>query len=534
MHARGTLTLALILLLGSSVPLLGQQRCNSDYLLFVSCGNKIMLASPEPVQAGQFGLLYDPASIAITGVSPAGALAALDCPENGKKGPGYLEVVLDADATGCDSSGVGVTVGWLNTVSGDPAQCEIPASPEGQEIFELEIDVLNRPAETSLCLADCVAPYSGGPVTETRIVVNGQSLTPCKNCYTLYLEEIFQRGDSNGDEQIDVGDAIIILSYLFGPETPKCLDALDVNDDGDIDIGDAIRLLTYLFRGPPAPPPPFPEPGFDPTNDALDCKEYSNMGVTGPCLGADYALLVARAIEEPGLSFRSINSFGYAEFVQDQTGIVLVLLPGGTFEMGSSNGASDERPVHNVTIVPFLISKYEVTQKVWQQVMGSNPSEFQGENLPVEMVTWDECKDFCNRTSLLLPSEAQWEYACRGGTITDFYFGSDSSLLGEYAWFEDNSQGHTHPVGEKKPNPFGLYDMYGNVYEWCEDVWHSSYDAAPDDGSAWMEGGDQEKHVVRGECWYGGTRTTRSADRYTRPGDTGTHGGGFRPVLRVP
>lgn len=160
----------------------------------------------------------------------------------------------------------------------------------------------------------------------------------------------------------------------------------------------------------------------------------------------------------------------------------LVSLPGGSFTMGSASGTDDEKPPHLVQLSAFSIGKYEVTQAQWIAVMGTNPSYFKGDgNLPVEMVSSDQVAEFCQRLSqatgynFRLPTEAEWEYACRAGTNTDYSFGDNKDLIGEYAWFYDNSGGKTHPVGTKKPNSFNLYDMHGNVWEWCSDWYLQNY-----------------------------------------------------------
>ncbi len=158
--------------------------------------------------------------------------------------------------------------------------------------------------------------------------------------------------------------------------------------------------------------------------------------------------------------------------------IALVSVPAGTFEMGSSNGDTDERPVHRVTITkPFLMGQYEVTQGQWKAVMGTNPSKFTGnDDLPVETVAWEDCQEFVRRLNAKagggwrLPTEAEWEYACRAGTMGDY-----SGDLAAMAWYERNSGRRTHPVGQKQPNAWGLYDMHGNVLEWCQDWYDENY-----------------------------------------------------------
>jgi formylglycine-generating enzyme required for sulfatase activity len=173
--------------------------------------------------------------------------------------------------------------------------------------------------------------------------------------------------------------------------------------------------------------------------------------------------------------------------------------------------------------------------------MGNNPSKFkspQSRNLPVETVSWHDAIEFCRRLSMEtgrkfdLPSEAQWEYACRAGSKGAYCFGSDKTLLGKYAWYEENSKGETHAVGTLACNRWGLYDMHGNVWEWCLDSWHPSYEAAPNDGSAW-EPDSGPQRLLRGGSLYDSARHCRSANRL--PNDLRHRGDniGFR-VLAVP
>ncbi|HUJ10863.1 MAG TPA: formylglycine-generating enzyme family protein [Verrucomicrobiae bacterium] len=162
----------------------------------------------------------------------------------------------------------------------------------------------------------------------------------------------------------------------------------------------------------------------------------------------------------------------------------LVLIRSGSFTMGANRSTTGvERPAHKVTITkPFYLGKYEVTQEQWQQIMGSNPSQFKGTKNPVEQVTWNECQAFLAKlkaraagTEFCLPSEAQWEYACRAGSTGEYCYGNGVASLGDYAWYSGNSGGTTHPVGEKQPNAWGLYDMHGNVEEWCADWYGDRY-----------------------------------------------------------
>jgi formylglycine-generating enzyme required for sulfatase activity len=209
----------------------------------------------------------------------------------------------------------------------------------------------------------------------------------------------------------------------------------------------------------------------------------------------------------------------------------MVLVPAGSFKMGSDNG--DEKPVHDVTISQaFYMGKYEVTQAQWQAVMGSNPSNFKGDNLPVEQVSWDEAIAFIARLNAQkdgyiyrLPTEAEWEYACRAGTTGDF-----AGNLDAMAWYDKNSGGKTHDVGAKIPNAFGLFDMHGNVWEWCQDWYHASYIGAPGDGSAWLSGGEQKSRVLRGGSWSSYATYLRSAYRSRITPDYRGSTFGFRVV----
>jgi formylglycine-generating enzyme required for sulfatase activity len=235
------------------------------------------------------------------------------------------------------------------------------------------------------------------------------------------------------------------------------------------------------------------------------------------------------------------------------------LLPGGTFTMGDGNEA------HKVTLTQaFELGVYEVTQEQYEKVMGTNRSRYKGLQNPVEMVSWNAAVEFCRKLSELpaekkagyvyrLPTEAEWEYACRAGTKTTYSFGDSDSELGDYAWFGDNSGDQqidalniwntdednyfdrlsenncrTHPVGGKKPNPWGLYDMHGNVYEWCQD-WYGGYPSGSVTDPTGAASGSYR--VLRGGSWSPISDYCRSAFRYWYSPDLRYYGLGFR-VLR--
>ena len=232
--------------------------------------------------------------------------------------------------------------------------------------------------------------------------------------------------------------------------------------------------------------------------------------------------------EGPGVGSCWENETPGATCKEDTTGMEFVFVPGGCFQMGSNNGDSDEKPAHKVCLEGFWMGKYEVTQAQWENIMGENPSHFKGEDRPVETVSWNDAQAFLKKLNanpshsplnqggqrgvFRLPSEAEWEYTARAGTQTAYAFGDDPARLGDYAWFDDNSGNKTHPVGQKKPNAFGLYDMHGNVWEWVADTWHNNYGGAPTDGSVW-DSGDSDWRVLRGGSWYNNAKDLRCAVR---------------------
>ncbi len=205
-----------------------------------------------------------------------------------------------------------------------------------------------------------------------------------------------------------------------------------------------------------------------------------------------------------------------------------------SFTMGSKTGPAAEQPAHEVTLrCDFAVCKYEVTQELYQVATGRNQSRWKGPRNSVEMVSWDEANEFCRRATtelrqrkllrddeeMRLPSEAEWEYLCRAGTTTAFSFGDHAGALTDFAWFTGNARGNDPPVGAKKPNPWGFYDLHGYVWEWCSDVWHPDYKDAPTDGSP--RRADQAKErVLRGGAWTTTADQCRSAFRGHRPAET--------------
>ncbi|MFN8303370.1 MAG: formylglycine-generating enzyme family protein [Saprospiraceae bacterium] len=220
----------------------------------------------------------------------------------------------------------------------------------------------------------------------------------------------------------------------------------------------------------------------------------------------------------------------------------MVYVPGDTFRMGSPKGApgafDDESPDHDVTVSSFFIGRFLVTQAFWKAVMkGENPSFFKGDERPVEQVSWDRItKEFLpaleNLTGIAfrLPTEAEWEYAARGGPYhKDGLLYAGSNKLKEVGWFDENSHLETKPVGLKRPNQLGLYDMSGNVWEWVQDQWHGNYNGAPEDGSAWEDQkGEGVVRVIRGGSYWGAARSCRAASRFLNHPAGDARGHGFR------
>lgn len=255
--------------------------------------------------------------------------------------------------------------------------------------------------------------------------------------------------------------------------------------------------------------------------------------------------LYSQKKEQPLFSFIGVHKYecsGFTnevkEYKHNATGMEFVLIPGGTFEMGSAEGEENEAPVHTVTVKSFLMAKYPCTQAQWLAVMKSKP--WQGElleqrkqwyktyygvnlgtytedndNNPATWIDWNECQEFCAYTGLSLPTEEQWEYACRAGSSMPYCFGNEIEKLGEYAWYMNNTwdkgEQYAHAVGQKLPNAFGLYDMHGNIWEWCQNEYYENYKNIdlPKTNTTFS----LSSHVIRGGCFYNQASDARSSSR---------------------
>ena len=251
----------------------------------------------------------------------------------------------------------------------------------------------------------------------------------------------------------------------------------------------------------------------------------------------------------------------FFEKLEDDISLEMVLIPGGSFEMGAAENelesSEDELPQHLVTVPTFFMGRYPVTQAQWRAVaalpqeeitLETDPSNFKGDDRPVEKVNWHEAVEFCQRLSkktgrdYRLPSEAEWEYACRAGTKTPFHVGETittdlANYDGNYVYGKGTKgeyREETTPVGQfGVANNFGLCELHGNVWEWCADPWHSNYENTPTDGSVWEAGGDDSYRIIRGGSWSSDPGDCRSAYRRCSTPDDRSGSVGFRVVCAV-
>lgn len=238
-------------------------------------------------------------------------------------------------------------------------------------------------------------------------------------------------------------------------------------------------------------------------------KSASGTGSVSPTVGTSTYTPNIKTYTANGVSFQMVE------------------VRGGTFQMGAtsvqgSDAENVEKPVHSVKLSSYYIGKTEVTQALWKAVMGSNPSYFKGDNLPVETVSWEDCQDFIARLNDLtgkrfrLPTEAEWEYAARGGSMSRGTKYSGANSLDNCGWYSDNSGGKTHPVATKQANELGIYDMSGNVWEWCSD-WYGSYCSNSQTNPTGPSSGSYR--VLRGGSWRSGAGCRTSSRDYYAPGN---------------
>ncbi len=260
--------------------------------------------------------------------------------------------------------------------------------------------------------------------------------------------------------------------------------------------------------------------------------------------GATDELMEIIRQNSPSLSTISSKQGSISKTFINSIGMEFVLIPSGSFVMGSPTseiGRKDDESRHRVTISKsFYLGKYEVTQGHWKAIMGISPGgmselgqEFFGDNKPVVRVSWEETQDFIRKLNakgeglFRLPTEAEWEYAARAGSTARYSFGNNENLLDDYAWYSDNAGGKTHEVGGKKPNAWGLYDIHGNVWEWCQD-WYGTYSTSAQTDPTGAT--NSSVRVNRGGSWYDNAGNLRSAVRDNYSPSARNYGLGFRLI----
>ncbi|MGE3165610.1 MAG: SUMF1/EgtB/PvdO family nonheme iron enzyme [Planctomycetota bacterium] len=357
----------------------------------------------------------------------------------------------------------------------------------------------------------------------------------------------FVRGDANGDAIVNLSDPIQVLSYLFGGGSGTCLDGADASDDGAVNLLDPILTLAYLFTGGPPLPAPFPGCGTDPTTDGLDCA------LAPIACGSSY----------PGLTLVGKNPQGYLEYTLDlDPSVVLILIPGGTFAMGQE--LTNGQPVHAVTLSPYFLAKYEITNAQYRTFCDATltpypPSpnccglpldHFTNPNYadhPVVMVSWNELtssRGYLDWAGLVLPTEAQWEFAARGVEGRSYPWGEDSPAVGSVyrangCWGYDcgSSDGwvYTSPVNaspfDQYPGPHGTLGQAGNVWEWCHD-WLELYGPDPETDPVGPAVGTAR--AIRGGGWFLFAFHLQSANRYSFSPNTRHTYVGLRPARPFP
>ncbi len=320
-----------------------------------------------------------------------------------------------------------------------------------------------------------------------------------------------------------------------------------------LDLGNGVKLELVLIpagkfmMGTP-PPTPVDETGFS----KKIARGQFGLAVSGGALLVLLGFVLVQAIRKrrrPQVSLGLLLLVTVAtggcvlsglHWRQSANGLQAARLEYTAAEARFKSADEREKPAHTVTLTqPVYIGKYDVTQEHYQAVIGTNPSQFKGKDNPVEMVSWDDTQVFCKKLTeqtkqtVRLPTEAEWEYSCRAGTTTAYHSGDAEADLGRVAWYDGNSKNTTHPVGQKEPNKFGLYDMHGNVWQWCQDLWDENYYAksstenpqGPDHGAA---------RLLRGGSWGYSPLYCRSASRFGNGPDYRSYNFGFRVVVVVP
>lgn len=396
------------------------------------------------------------------------------------------------------------------------------------------IEVAEQPAKPEP--TDTARPATGEPVAEPPPVakeISAPSIQPEPGKPSLALPE-----DAKPEAPINAAEPAPPMARATQPKT-----APPVIKEPKIDV--------------PTPPPKAPPPQTKPRQQNQPRPAAKEAGPALPAPAYIAPAPQGKSEERPAAA--KPRDASPRKKVTNSIGMEFVLIPASpaAFTMGSRLGIEElirrfggseamykpEKPSRAVMIErPFYLQTTPVTQGQWQRVMGDQPSSFRdcGEDCPVEMVSWDDAQRFINRLNQMesqagyrLPSEAEWEYAARAGSESEYFFGNDAAKLGEFAWYSANSGNRPHAVAQKKSNAWGLHDLAGNVWEWLEDDWHAGYDGAPSGGSAWTGTPRGAMRVVRGGGWGVTARYCRSSTRYYGNPTARTSHVGFRLARSV-
>lgn len=479
----------------------------------------------------------------------AGNFRSSAFPRGGRGELVLIDFGISKQVTGSLMSQVGTTVG---TPGYSPMEQMRGQVFPGSDLYSLGITCLRL---LTHCLPkvdgsdDLYDPINGGWMWRKRLPAGTKISTELANILDKLIQDYLKNRYQSADEVIKA------LNLYSLPPQPQS-------------VNGGQRDLNYLRAkgGQVAINPPLTLSGKINSNVSVNPREKSNTNLP-PNKASERIAPVKSTFEfqvvtiDKGGKQSNIKS-GKAAFFEEHLGsstvLEMVSVPGGTFLMGSPNdrGDSDEKPQHPVTLASFYIGKFPVTQAQWAAVaalpevkifLNPDAARFKGPNRPVENVSWYEAVEFCARLSrktgkrYRLPSEAQWEYACRGGTQTQFHFGE--TMTSELANYNGNSnyaeapkgvyRFQTTDVGSFQPNAFGLYDFHGNVWEWCADAWHNNYNGAPADGSVWQSDGDSSLRLLRGGSWNDHSPNCGSACRLRYQANCKASIVGFRVVLSV-
>ena len=488
-----------------------------------------------------------------TGVSSSlpkgGNFRSTAFPRGGRGELVLIDFGISKQVTGSLMSQVGTTVG---TPGYSPMEQMRGQVFPGSDLYSLGITCLRLLTQ---CLPkadgtdDLYDPINGGWMWRQRLPAGTKISTELGNILDKLIQDYLKNRYQSADEVIKA------LNLYSLPPQPQFVNG------GQRDIN-SLRAK----GGQVATTPPLTLSGKINSNVSVNPREKSDTNPPQNKVSQRISIVKSTfefqvvTIDQSGKqsNLKSGKAGFFEEHLGSSTVLEMVSVPGGTFLMGSPNdrGDSDEKPQHPVTLASFYIGKFPVTQAQWTAVaalpeikifLDPDAARFKGPNRPVENVSWYEAVEFCARLSrktgkrYRLPSEAQWEYACRGGTQTQFHFGE--TITSELANYNGNSnyaeapkgayRFQTTDVGSFKPNAFGLYDFHGNVWEWCADAWHNNYNGAPADGSVWESDGDSSLRLLRGGSWNDHSPNCGSACRLRYQANCKASIVGFRVVVSV-